>query len=107
MSSSRGPAAEPGGASAAQGTRYALCPASGAADESTTIRKTSPMQVLLQAFADREILTIYFSSARNASLLRAAYYQLIPTILQQLNSAEWPPFCDHSVTSADVRLASA
>jgi hypothetical protein len=59
------------------------------------------------AFADREILTIYFSSARNASLLRAAYYQLIPTILQQLNSAEWPQFCDHSVTSADVRLASA
>ena len=42
-----------------------------------------------------------------ASLFRAAYYQLIPTILQQLNSAEWPEFCDNSVTSADVRLASA
>jgi len=25
--------------------------------------------------------------------------------LQQLNSAEWPQFCDHSVTSADVRLS--
>ena len=28
-------------------------------------------------------------------------------VLQQLNFAEWPQFCDHSVTSADVRLASA
>jgi len=28
-------------------------------------------------------------------------------IFQQLNFAEWPQFCDHSVTSADVRLASA
>ena len=26
---------------------------------------------------------------------------------QQLNSSEWPIYCDHSVTSADVRLASA
>jgi hypothetical protein len=26
---------------------------------------------------------------------------------QQLNSSTWPQFCDHSVTSADVRLASA
>ena len=43
----------------------------------------------------------------DASLFRAAYYQRIPTILQQLNFAEWPQFCDHSVTSADVRLASA
>src|SRR5439155_2272893 len=25
--------------------------------------------------------------------------------LQQLNFAEWPQFCDHSVTSADVRLS--
>jgi hypothetical protein len=26
---------------------------------------------------------------------------------QRLNSSEWPNYCDHSVTSADVRLASA
>ena len=26
-------------------------------------------------------------------------------IFQQLNFAEWPQFCDHSVTSADVRLS--
>jgi hypothetical protein len=43
----------------------------------------------------------------DASLFRAAYYQLIPVLLQQLNFAEWPIYCDHSVTSADVRLASA
>jgi hypothetical protein len=34
-----------------------------------------------------------------------AYYQRIPLVLQQLNFAEWPQFCDHSVTSADVRLS--
>src|SRR5438067_10571540 len=33
----------------------------------------------------------------------AAYYQLIPTIHQQLNSSEWSNYCDHSVTSVDVR----
>jgi hypothetical protein len=26
-------------------------------------------------------------------------------VFQQLNFAEWPQFCDHSVTSADVRLS--
>ena len=26
-------------------------------------------------------------------------------IFQQLSSTEWAPFCDHSVTSADVRLS--
>jgi hypothetical protein len=41
----------------------------------------------------------------NASLFRAAYYQRIPLVLQQLNFAGWPQFCDHSVTSADVRLS--
>src|SRR6266566_705544 len=41
----------------------------------------------------------------DASLFRAAYYRLIPIIVQQLNFAEWPQFCDHSVTSADVRLS--
>jgi hypothetical protein len=40
------------------------------------------------------------------SLFRAAYYQLIRLVIQQLNYAEWPQFCDHSVTSADVRLLS-
>jgi len=34
-------------------------------------------------------------------------YRLIRLVFQQLNFAEWPQFCDHSVTSADVRLASA
>ena len=29
---------------------------------------------------------------------------VVPIIVQQLNFAEWPQFCDHSVTSADVRL---
>jgi hypothetical protein len=41
----------------------------------------------------------------DASLFRAAYYHLIPIIFQELNFAEWPQFCDHSVTSADVRLS--
>ena len=41
------------------------------------------------------------------SLFRAVYYRLIPIIFQQLNFTEWAQFCDHSVTSADVRLASA
>ena len=35
----------------------------------------------------------------------AAYYQLIFLVIQQLNFSEWPTFCDHSVTSADVRLS--
>ncbi|SRR6266536_6339514 len=38
------------------------------------------------------------------SLFRAAYYRLIRLIFQQPNFAEWHQFCDHSVTSADVRL---
>jgi hypothetical protein len=41
------------------------------------------------------------------SLFRAVYYRLIPIIFQQFNFTEWAQFCDHSVTSADVRLASA
>ena len=45
------------------------------------------------------------SGTPDASLFRAAYYQRIPLVLQQLNFAEWPQFCDHSVTSADVRLS--
>jgi hypothetical protein len=40
-----------------------------------------------------------------SSLLRAADYRLIRLVFQQLNFAEWPQFCDHSVTSADVRLS--
>ncbi len=28
-----------------------------------------------------------------------------PFFNQQLNSSRWPQFCDHSVTSADVRLS--
>jgi len=41
------------------------------------------------------------------AFFRAAYYRAIMPILQLLNSAEWHQFWDHSVTSADVRLASA
>ena len=33
-----------------------------------------------------------------------AYSPSYPRFVQQLNFAEWPQFCDHSVTSADVRL---
>jgi hypothetical protein len=33
------------------------------------------------------------------------YYRLIRLVFLQLNFAEWPQFCDHSVTSADVRLS--
>ena len=40
------------------------------------------------------------------NFFRAAHNQLISLVLQQLNFAEWPIYCDHSVTSADVRLAS-
>jgi hypothetical protein len=41
----------------------------------------------------------------DASLFRAAHYRLIRLVFQQLNIAERPQFCDHSVTSADVRLS--
>jgi hypothetical protein len=30
--------------------------------------------------------------------------RLAPLVFQQLNFTGWPQFCDHSVTSADVRL---
>jgi hypothetical protein len=39
------------------------------------------------------------------AFFRAALYQLNSLVLQQLNFAEWPLYCDHSVTSADVRLS--
>jgi hypothetical protein len=32
-------------------------------------------------------------------------HQRLPLVLQQLNFGEWPQFCDHSVTSTDVRLS--
>lgn len=32
------------------------------------------------------------------------FLQLNPLFNQQLNSSRWPIYCDHSVTSADVRL---
>src|SRR5437762_13455796 len=34
-----------------------------------------------------------------------AFSGLISVLVQQLNCTEWPQFCDHSVTSADVRLS--
>jgi hypothetical protein len=45
------------------------------------------------------------ASIAGASLFRAAHYRLIRLVFQQLNFAEWPQFCDHSVTSADVCLS--
>jgi hypothetical protein len=38
------------------------------------------------------------------SLFRAGYSQPISLLGQLLNLSRWPQFCDHSVTSADVRL---
>ena len=35
---------------------------------------------------------------------RAALFRPNRVFNQQLNSSEWPNYCDHSVTSADVRL---
>jgi len=35
----------------------------------------------------------------------AVFFQPISLIGQQLNLSRWPQFCDHSVTSADVRLS--
>ena len=34
----------------------------------------------------------------------AVFSEPKPFFNQQLNSSRWPQFCDHSVTSADVRL---
>ena len=45
--------------------------------------------------------------AQERNLVRATHNQLISLVIQQLNFAEWPIYCDHSVTSAAVRLASA
>ena len=36
---------------------------------------------------------------------REKFFFLTSPLIGQLNSAEWPQFCDHSVTSADVRLS--
>jgi hypothetical protein len=38
------------------------------------------------------------------SLFRAGFSRPKPFFNQQLNLSRWPQFCDHSVTSADVRL---
>ena len=39
------------------------------------------------------------------SLFRAVFFEPKPFFNQQLNSSRWPLYCDHSVTSADVRLS--
>jgi hypothetical protein len=39
------------------------------------------------------------------SLFRAAINGPNHPFNQQLNSSRWPIYCDHSVTSADVRLS--
>jgi hypothetical protein len=39
------------------------------------------------------------------SLFRAVFFEPKPLFNQQLNSSRWPLYCDHSVTSADVRLS--
>ena len=43
--------------------------------------------------------------APDASLFRAVFFEPKPFFNQQLNSSRWPLYCDHSVTSADVRLS--
>ena len=40
----------------------------------------------------------------DASLFRAVFFEPKPFPNQQLNSSRWLIYCDHSVTSADVRL---
>ena len=45
------------------------------------------------------------SRTPDASFFRAGYSQLISLFGQLLNVSRWPQFCDHSVTSADVRLS--
>ena len=41
----------------------------------------------------------------DASLFRAALFRLNHIFNQQFNLSKWPIYCDHSVTSADVRLS--
>src|ERR1700726_4858251 len=36
---------------------------------------------------------------------QAVFFEPKPFFNQQLNSSRWPLYCDHSVTSADVRLS--
>ena len=62
---------------------------------------------LMKSMQMIENMAVRDGAERRRQPFQAAYYQLIPLVLQQLNFAEWPQFCDHSVTSADVRLASA
>ena len=45
------------------------------------------------------------SCTADASLFRAVFFGPKPFFNQQLNPSRWPQFCDHSVTSADVRLS--
>ena len=45
------------------------------------------------------------SRTSDASLFRAVFFEPKPFFNQQLNSSRWPIYCDHSVTSADVRLS--
>src|SRR5438132_6518317 len=35
----------------------------------------------------------------------SVFFEPKPFFIQQLNSSRWPSYCDHSVTSADVRLS--
>jgi hypothetical protein len=39
------------------------------------------------------------------SLFRAVFFEPKPFFIQQLNPSRWLIYCDHSVTSADVRLS--
>jgi hypothetical protein len=61
----------------------------------------------------RQVIEVYRfggqggSRTPDASLFRATINGPNHFPNQQLNSSEWPNYCDHSVTSADVRLASA
>jgi hypothetical protein len=35
----------------------------------------------------------------------SVFFEPKPFFIQQLNPSRWPIYCDHSVTSADVRLS--
>src|SRR5260370_40259192 len=71
----------------------------------STFTKHTMGRVRRRTSTKRRSITLVVRSFRHRCLFRAAYCRLIRLIFQQLNFAGWPQFCDHSVTSADVRLS--
>jgi hypothetical protein len=54
---------------------------------------------------DRRIRMCQGKDPADASLFRAVFFEPKTFFNQQLNSSGWSQSCDHSVTSADVRLS--